>query len=268
MTVTTKFLLKTAATAVAALTFFAGCSTLVDCMMFQPHRSGVEPGPNMKMLEVEKDVKIATAYYPVSDAKFVLLYSHGNAEDLFDLRYRFEEFNRHGYSVLGYDYRGYGASTGKPDEKNCKSDAEKVYRYAVSELKIPPEKIIFYGRSLGGGPSCFLAEKHGDAAGLILESVFSSAYRVVFSFSPWGDRFENMTILPHIKIPVMIIHGKLDKIVDVKHAEDNYKAASQPKKLYIVQNAEHNNLMLRAGNKFWQELNDFCATLKQSDQQQ
>ena len=81
-----------------------------------------------------------------------------------------------------YEYTGYGLNQEKfsCSERFCYNDAERVYNYVTQELKIPPERIVIFGRSLGSGPSCYLAERH-KVAGLILNSGFSS-FELISSF--------------------------------------------------------------------------------------
>jgi acetyl esterase/lipase len=88
----------------------------------------------------------------------VILYSHGNYETLQDMRSLCYEFRLQGYSVLAYDYAGYGASTGKASEKQAYLDIEAAYDYLLREKDVSPENIIAVGYSVGTGPSCHLAQ--------------------------------------------------------------------------------------------------------------
>jgi len=95
--------------------------------------------------------------------------------------------------------------TGDPSEENCYADISAVYDYLIKEKKIPPSKIILYGRSLGSGPSCFLAAKSSDdgasVGGLILHAPFLSIYRVVIDSGCTlpGDKFPNLEFAPNIR---------------------------------------------------------------------
>ena len=84
---------------------------------------------------------------------------------------------------------GYGKSNGSPTEKNCYADIEAAYRYLLEVRRIPPEQIVLYGRSLGSGPSCYLAAKTAregrSVGGVILQSPLLSAYRLIFALRWW-----------------------------------------------------------------------------------
>ena len=87
---------------------------------------------------------------------------------------------------MAYDYTGYGKSQGSPEETSCYADIEAAYRYLLTVRNTQPEQIVLYGRSLGSGPSCYLAAKTAregrSVAGVILQSPLLSAYRVAFNF--------------------------------------------------------------------------------------
>ena len=89
-----------------------------------------------------------------------------------------KDLRNHGYSVLSYDYEGYGLSTGKPTEDNTYRDVIATYNYATQKLHIPPKHIISMGHSLGAALAVYLADKK-PTAGLILTSPFLSAFRVI-----------------------------------------------------------------------------------------
>ncbi|MFA6104336.1 MAG: alpha/beta hydrolase [Victivallaceae bacterium] len=243
---------------VLAFLGFAGCFS--DKLIFQPPRSGVEPDKAMTMLQVAPEVKIALLYLPSPAAAYTLLYSHGNGEDLFDLKSFLAEYNSHGYSVLCYDYEGCGASQSKPDEQHTYRDIEAVYRYMTGTLKIPPDKIILYGRSVGSGPTCYLAEK-SPAAGMVLQSPFTSAFKVVCPVPLPFDKFPNLARIGNIKMPILIMHGRLDGVIPFLHGQTLFKAANQPKYFFEVPEAGHNDLELKAGDNYWRELDKFVKSL-------
>ena len=127
-----------------------------------------------------------------------------------------------------------------------------------------PNRIILYGRSIGSGPSSFLAEKY-EVAGVILHSPIMSALRVVFNlrFTLPFDKFPNIDRMPHIDAPVFIIHGRRDEIVPFYHAEELYAASKLKYPPYYVEGAGHNNVEKFASDylvkirQFIQYLDDF-----------
>jgi abhydrolase domain-containing protein 17 len=137
-----------------------------------------------------------------------------------------DRLNKWGFSVFAYDYRGYGTSDGSPSENNAYQDADVAYSYLTKELKIPPQQIIIYGQSLGGGAATELAAKH-PVAGLILESTFTSAFRVVVPIPilPF-DKFTNRDKLSRVRCPVLVMHGEADDVIPLQHSMPRHQNLS------------------------------------------
>lgn len=235
----------------AFVSLLPGC--VADKIIFQPPDSRVSTQKLLR-LEVEPGVFVSLLYLPPPEAGGpVILYSHGNAEDLSWLADYMVEYTRRGYGVAAYDYEGYGQSSGKSSEKKCYRDIDRVYRFLTEEAKIRPEQIIIYGMSVGSGPSCYLAEK-SSAAALVLEAPFTSAFAVVgLSWLP-GNRFPNFKRIRNIRIPVLIIHGDDDLIINQSHGRKLFEAANEPKYFYSVAGAGHNNIREVAGEDYWKSL--------------
>lgn len=191
----------------------------------------------------------------------ILLYNHGNNQDLEDLLPTLAELQANGYNVLAYDYPGYGTSTGKPSERSVLEAADTVFKYLVEQLNYRPDQIILYGFSLGSGPACYLAHRYPVAA-LIIEGGFTSTFRVVtrFKIVPW-DVFDNSSVLPQVSCPCLLIHGKKDEIVPFWHAKSNYRTIRAPKQKLWVADAQHNDLIDIAGPLYWDSLKTFITSL-------
>lgn len=154
-----------------------------------------------------------------------------------------------------------------PTEDNCYADIDAAFRYLLEVRRIQPEQIVLYGRSLGSGPSCYLAAKTGtqgrSVGGVILQSPLLSAYRVAFNFrfTMVGDRFPNINYAPKIACPVFIIHGTQDEVVPFWHGQDLFLSLQQPwrAKPFWVEGAGHNNIeaLLRNTGAFVDKLNEF-----------
>lgn len=248
--------------------FFSACIIWADRIIFQPPESGLQPTADMTMLEVNHEVRIAALFLFHPKARFTVLYSHGNAETLNDLRPRLEEFRRRGYNVAAYDYEGYGASHGKPSEDHCYRNIDTVYQWLTAVMQIKPTQIIIYGRSVGSGPSCWLAAQR-HAAGVILESAFLSAFRVKIPLPLPFDRFPNHLMMERIAMPLLIFHGRRDAVIPFSHGEQLFSMAVSPwKKFVAVDNADHDDLPERFGDAYWQELEEFCRGIDAELQRQ
>ena len=212
--------------------------------------------------------RIPAFFIEKPNAQVTLLFSHGNAEDLGMIYDWFNDLARVlRVNIMAYDYTGYGKANGTPTEDNCYADIEAAYQYLLEVRRIQPEQIVLYGRSLGSGPSCYLAAKSArdgrSVGGVILQSPLLSAYRVAFKFrfTMVGDRFPNVDYAPNIKCPVFIVHGTQDEVVPFWHGQDLFLAVPQPwrAKPFWVEGAGHNNIeaLLRTSGAFVDKLVEF-----------
>ena len=235
----------------------------VDSMIFYPPEASYRPSSHLIMLEMDLGYHIAAYYLPAEDKDFVVLFSHGNAEDIGQNRGFFQEYQRQGVGILGYDYRGYGLSNGKPSEFNTYGDILTAYHYLVNQQKIDPSRIIVHGRSVGSGPSVWLAAQY-PVGGLILESPFVSIFRVRtrWPILPF-DKYNNLARIKHIDCPLLVIHGQNDRVVAFWHGQTLYNAANTPKMHYWVPNAGHNNLIRTAGENYWKTLHAFEKMIRE-----
>ncbi|HEV2150527.1 MAG TPA: alpha/beta hydrolase [Longimicrobiaceae bacterium] len=215
------------------------------------------------LVPADGGVRIAVLHLPNPASAFTILYSHGNAEDLGHLAPVLQELHEAGFSVLGYDYRGYGASTGAPPStEGAYRDLAAVYRYATEDLGIPPSRIVLYGRSVGSGPATDLAARE-PVAGLVIESGFTSIFRVVtrVPLLPF-DRFPNLKNVRRVRSPVLVIHGTDDEVIPFSHGKQLYEAAAEPKRFLWVGGAGHNDLAWVARDAYWNALREFEALLR------
>ncbi|XP_076896339.1 uncharacterized protein LOC143549295 [Bidens hawaiensis] len=191
--------------------------------------------------------KIVAFYLKNPYARLTLLYSHGNAADLgqlFDLFVQLKANLR--VNLMGYDYSGYGASTGKPTELNTYADIEAVYECLQTEYGVSQEDLILYGQSVGSGPTLHLASKLPRLRGVVLHSAILSGLRVVchvdcrFCF----DIYKNVNKIRKVKCPTLVIHGTEDDVVNWQHGNKLWKMAKDPYEPLWVKGGAHCNLEL------------------------
>ncbi|NLF38634.1 alpha/beta hydrolase [bacterium] len=249
-----------AAVALYALVFLlAGCGP--NLLIFQPPRSSYAEGANIIKVATADGNVLAAVHYPCSNATYTLLYSHGNGEDIGWLDTLFKWYNELGFSVFAYDYRGYGLSTGTPDEEECYADADAVFAYVTNVCRVPPERIIVHGRSLGGAMAVHLAATQ-PVAGLIMESTFLTAFRVVTRVPlvpDVMDRFRSMDRIPSVRCPVLVIHGLDDWVISPWHGEKLYELAPGPKMSLWVANAGHNDVVKVAREDYGNVMKEFAG---------
>ena len=234
-----------------------------DRMIFQPPAAGYQDTSEIIKLSSANGMKISAVHFPNPQAQYTILYSHGNAEDLGYIWSVLREIRDSGFAVFAYDYQGYGTSQGKPSEYNVYRDIEAAYGYLTEQLRVPPKRIILYGRSLGGGPAVDLASRQ-PVGGLVVESSFVSAFRVLtrIPLLPF-DRFVNVDKIGKVRSPVLVIHGKVDRVVPFWHGEQLFATAKQPKVNFWVDRAGHNDLMDVAGDRIAENLRKFVKMLSQ-----
>ncbi|WP_341527281.1 alpha/beta fold hydrolase [Nostoc sp. UHCC 0302] len=201
-----------------------------------------------------------------------LLYLHGNGINIGANIAHTNRFYQLGFSVLLIDYRGYGRSQGIfPNEKRVYQDAATAWKYLVQQRQIPAKQIFIYGHSLGGAIAIDLAVKYPDAAGLIVESSFTSirdlvTYQNIFWMFPVDliltQRFESIKKVPELKMPVLFIHGAVDSTVPAFMSEKLYAKAIAPKQLFLVSGANHNDTAVVGGLQYVQKIESFIQQVQ------
>jgi abhydrolase domain-containing protein 17 len=233
-----------------------------DSMIFFPnYASRAEPEGFVKV-EMEDGSGLSAVFLSNPKARLTLWHFHGNAEALGDIMPRLKELREFGFNVFSLEYPGYGTSYGRPTEARIYASLGAGLRYLENELKITPGQLVVHGRSLGGGPAVELATRE-NVAGLILESTFTSAYRVV---TRWpllpGDKFKNLKKLSAVHCPVLVIHGRSDRTIPFHHGESLYAAVRSKSKQHLWVNlAGHNDLRRWAGELYQEAIVEFTQNL-------
>ncbi len=189
--------------------------------------------------------EIVLAHLPAEDPRApLLLYFHGNGEDIGHNADRFEWFRSLGYGVLAPDYPGYGLSQGEPTPDSVRAAAGAALALAAGELGRTPGDIVLWGRSVGGGPAIHLAAGE-DFRGLILESAFRSVFSVAVPFPlVIPEPFANEKLMATVETPVYLFHGGADPIIPASHASALRDAAAGPAELFLYPEGGHNDLRL------------------------
>ncbi|WP_228055936.1 alpha/beta hydrolase [Lusitaniella coriacea] len=181
----------------------------------------------------------------------VMLYLCGVGRNMGDYNYlaRVAAFRQLGFSVLVFDYRGYGRSQGNfPKESQLYEDSQSAWNYLRNVRNTPPEQILIYGESLGGAIALDLAVKHPEASGLILQSSFTSMAEAVRqkAFSRvipmdliLSERFDSLSKISSLKVPVLFLHGSADSVVPPEMSQQLYAVAPEPKHFLLIDGAEH-----------------------------
>lgn len=246
---------------IAYFLFILQAHFLVDRIIYAPAISSYKDTARIIKLKTKDDATISALYLANKNAKYTILFSHGNGEDLNYSMPFLQVWHDHGYSVFVYDYHGYGTSSGKPTEEHVYADVEAAYKYLVQNLHVPPEKIIAYGHSIGAAVNIELATHH-SVAGLIVQSAFVDAFRALTKIPliPF-PKYNNLKKIQQITCPILFIHGTHDEIVAFWHAKKLYNAYKGKKGFLWVEGAGHNDVMLRAKDRYWHAVDNFIQDL-------
>jgi fermentation-respiration switch protein FrsA (DUF1100 family) len=159
---------------------------------------------------------------------------------------RFRALTADGQGLVALSYRGYGGSTGSPNEVGILADARAAYDFAAS--RYAPEKLVLWGESLGASVAVALASER-PVARAILESPFSAAVDVAaaaFPFIPvrWlmKDQFRSDLCIDKVTAPILVLHGDRDEVIPIALGERLYALAKSPKRFVRIAGGGHGNL--------------------------
>jgi len=248
---------------------FAAMGSKLSRLVFQPPGSSYGMDPNLIWLHTSLGEQIPAFYIRRERARYTLLFSHGNAEDLGLIVKYFREMSHILHvNIFSYEYTGYGMSTGQPSEEAIYADIEAAYKYIRDVIGTPWQQIVPYGRSIGTAPSVHLATISA-VRGVILQSPMLSILRIPFHlrFTLPGDVFSNIDKIGNVRCPVFIIHGTRDEIVPVWHGLDLHEICVKKKiahDAYFFEGGDHNNLETQAGDAFFDQVQRFLQHLEES----
>jgi fermentation-respiration switch protein FrsA (DUF1100 family) len=197
-------------------------------------------------------------------AAVTLLFLHGNAGNISHRLDKLAILRGLGVDVLILDYRGYGGSTGTPDEKGTYRDADAAYDWLVQERKVDRGRVVLYGESLGAAVAVDVAARR-PVGGLIMESAFSSGVEVgqeIFPFLPLRllvrNRYESSAKIGRVRAPVLILHSRDDEFFKWRHPQRLLDAANEPKRLVELRGG-HNDAFLVSEPTYRRALAEFLV---------
>lgn len=244
----------------------AGAEPLEYRYLFHP-KKGLSVQPDSTGLPVreiyfktEDGVRLNGWWLPAPRGGATVLYFHGNGGNLANTLATLEIFHKSGFGALAIDYRGYGLSEGTPSEEGLFRDARAAYAECLRR-GVRAQDLYIHGQSLGGAVAVQLASER-PAAGLIVESSFTSAPAIGRKL--YGElaramvtRLSSVTRISRVKCPVLVIHGTADSLIPVEMGRELFRAAPEPRWLWLVEGAEHNNVRRIAGERYGRRLQQF-----------
>ena len=241
-------------------------------ILFHP-RKAPDSGPPESALDisvpVSDNVSIGCRFFRTDSHLPHLLFFHGNGEIAADYDPIGPIYNDYGLNFMVADYRGYGKSTGAPTVSAMLSDAHLVLDAALNWMENEGRtgRLWLMGRSLGSAPALELAaSRAGEISGLIIESGFAYTVSLLRHLGidaeamgiKESEIFSNADKISHYTGPTLIMHAEQDHIIPLDHGKSLYQASpAQNKDLEIVENANHNTLMMMAGHDYFRRIRDF-----------
>jgi len=214
-------------------------------------------------------IHIGTRVFSASPDKPNILFFHGNGEIAEDYDVIGSVYNEYDLNFIVADYRGYGRSEGTPGVNAMLQDAPHILNFFSSWLKKEGrnETLWVMGRSLGSASAAELAELYPEKIkGIILESGFAHTIPLLQRLGIDTDYlgieekhvFSNIEKISRYDGPTLIIHGQYDQIIPLNHGQDLYQASpSKLKKIHVVENADHNTILMMAGRSYFEIIRDY-----------
>lgn len=243
-------------------------------MVFLP-QAAIESSPEAIGLEFE-EIQIVTSdsveihgwFVPAQKSRGTLLFSHGNAGNISHRLQLIQLFHNLDLDVMIFDYRGYGQSGGKPDEKGTYRDIRAVWDHLTNERMIPSDRILVIGRSLGAAVATHLVyelaeEGSPSPAGVILESPFTSIPDMGAALYPFLPvrllariNYDNLANVRRIHVPMLVVHSVDDEITPFSHGVAVFDAANEPK-TFVEISGSHDDAYFVAEERYLRAIRRF-----------
>lgn len=209
---------------------------------------------------------LAGWFVPAPAARGTLLYLHGNGGNIGHRLDQIEVFHRLGLNVFIFDYRGYGASSGRPSEEGSYRDALAAWNWLTQAQRQAPERIVLFGESLGGSIAAWLAARHAPA-GLVIYASFTSVPEMAQALYPLFPaarlaryRYDTRAALRGVNRQLLILHSPEDEIIPFSHGRALLEAARGPKRLVELRGG-HNDALWVSREIYMREIGAFLQPL-------
>ncbi len=219
-------------------------------LMYFPDAERVAPadaglaGVTERSIETPDGERLVAWYGRARPGKPTLLYFHGNAGGLAMRAERIRDYMAEGWGVYMLSWRGYSGSTGSATEANNVADAGLAYDALLRE-GVAPRSIVAFGESLGSGIAVRLAAER-KVAGIVLDAPYTSIVELAAATYPFLpvralliDRYETTKYIARVKVPLLILHGELDRVVPVAMGRELARLANEPKRLVTFPDGGH-----------------------------
>lgn len=242
--------------------------SFIERNMFHPTSSASvtleelgRPGEEV-FLQTHDGVRIHAYWLPSPGASRAILFLHGNAGNASDRLPNAALLAGLGAHVLLLEYRGYGRSEGTATEHGVYQDAQAALLHLVEARGIPENRIVVFGRSLGGAVAVDAVAKR-PVAGVILESTFTSLAGMVRALLHlplgWlaGRHFDSAAKIQNVRSPILMLHGDRDTVVPIAVGRELFELAPEPKMFEVIRGAGHNDTVEFGGRAYLERVERF-----------
>jgi fermentation-respiration switch protein FrsA (DUF1100 family) len=230
------------------------------------------PGAVDAHIPTEDGIELGGWYLPAprgDEAGRVVIVFNGNAGSRRDRAHLAAGFARAGWSVLLFDYRGFGGNAGRPDEPGLLRDARAARAWLDTRPEVERTRIVYFGESLGAAVAIGLAIDRPPHA-LVLRSPFTSLPEVARVHYPWlpvgwmlRDRFPSIERIRSLSQPLIVIAGERDTIVPHAQSRALFDAAPAATKRFVsLPGANHNDPRLSHGAEMLGPVVEFLEAIE------
>ncbi|MGH9339028.1 MAG: alpha/beta hydrolase [Acidobacteriota bacterium] len=219
-------------------------------LRLKPQASGLRP----------QALKLNAWYLTHPSPRAEIVFFHGNGGSLSHYLGLLAEMYERRFSVLAFDYRGYGESGGEPSEEGIYEDSRTTVDHFWNELYSSGKPVIYWGRSLGGITAA-CAARHRQPDALVLEATFPdkqslmryhALYSILAPFSSYS--LSCKLFLQSVSCPVLVIHGDRDQVVPYALGKELFECLKGEKHFLTVPGAGHNNLAEIDPERYWEKM--------------
>lgn len=201
-------------------------------------------------IQTKDHLELSSWYKPAINNQATVLFLHGNAGHIGYRMPLARQFINAGFGILLLEYRGYGGNSGSPTEEGLYDDGFSALNYLYQQ-GVKPKQVILYGESLGTAVATKLAVDNVVCA-VILQSPFTSLQDLSRFHYPWimikpWDRFNSLERIKQNHSPLLVLHGKEDRIVPFAEGLTIFNQANEPKKMLAFEHKDHNDLWTTPG---------------------
>lgn len=252
--------------AYAALLFVFQRKIIFPRYMIPSPERDTPPGDSIQQIWLETESGRVEAWFLAPEAADrsgnahpLVIAAHGNGELIDFLYEEMQPFRKMGMGVLLVEYPGYGRSDGEPSQESIGLVFREAYDRMLERPDVDPGRIVFWGRSLGGGVVCDLSRDR-PAAAMVLVSSFTGVREFALRYLLPGflvrDPFDNLAAVREFQGPVLIFHGRQDEVIPYSHGKRLHDA--NPGSSFISYDCGHNDCP-PSWTEYWKRLKGFLV---------